>query len=337
MTFVRAVGALEAEALAESAEGFLGNDMSARQHHRWVLVRGLLFGDRADKDRMKEERRRQGDFNLEACQKQTKKRIKRRTYRKLILTGPLRPFGFHDGLQFQERGECNGTRRRREVQRRVSGQSQERAKFTSEELGDIFPRGRGVEERCVWRSPQVGSKGHGPDQLLNLAQIAGLKDLEFLSCIFQSGPPVTGAHLLRRIFSMVDRDKPQTAELEFQVAAASLQRCAVLARPLNRWDQVLVLAELVEDVVHGGELFADLGRGDFVDIEKTGGEFGGRWGWIVGFHRFLVGDFREEGCGNGELTFAEEVDSNRTIDQVLLRRESVVLRAWKWAIFEQLG
>lgn len=256
------------------------------------------------------------------------KRIKRRTYRKLILTGPLRPLGFHDSLQFQERGEGNGTRRRREVQRRVRGQSQERAEFTSKELGDIFPRGRGVKERCVWRSSQVGSKGHGPDQLLNLAQIAGLKDLEFLSCIFQSGPPVTGAHLLRGVFSMVDRDKPQTAELEFQVAAASLQRCAVLARPLNRRDQILVLAQLVENVVHGGELFADLGRGDFVDIQKTGGEFGGRWGWIVGFHRFFVGDFREEGCGNGELTFAEEVDGNRTIDKVLLRRESVVLRAW---------
>lgn len=55
VTLVRAVRALEAEALAESVEGFRGNNMSARHHHRRVLVRGLLLGDRADKDRMKEE------------------------------------------------------------------------------------------------------------------------------------------------------------------------------------------------------------------------------------------------------------------------------------------
>jgi hypothetical protein len=50
VAFVRAVGALEPAALAESLEGLFRNDVPARHHHRWVFISRLLLGNGTNKD-----------------------------------------------------------------------------------------------------------------------------------------------------------------------------------------------------------------------------------------------------------------------------------------------
>ena len=64
MAFVGAVGALEAAAFRMPKQGFVSNDVAARHHHWKILIRGLLFGYRADKDRMELICRRKGNLNL---------------------------------------------------------------------------------------------------------------------------------------------------------------------------------------------------------------------------------------------------------------------------------
>ncbi len=51
---------------------------------------------------------------------------------------------------------------------------------------------------------------------------------------------------------------------------------------------------------------------------------------------FVLGDFGEEGGRDRKLPFSEEMHRNRTVDEVFLVGECVVLGTRKGSIFEQL-
>lgn len=63
-TLARAVWAFESRTFAQPGQGLLGNDMTARHHHRWVLICRLLFRDRTDENGVEVVGRRQGYLNL---------------------------------------------------------------------------------------------------------------------------------------------------------------------------------------------------------------------------------------------------------------------------------
>jgi hypothetical protein len=139
---------------------------------------------------------------------------------------------------------------------------------------------------------------------------------------------------------MVEPDELQATQLKFEIAAAGFQRLTILARPFNGGEEVLALFQLREDVVHRGELLANLSRGYLVEVKKATGWFrgGGGGGGIVGVHHgFLFGDFGEEGGCDGELAFAEEVHGDGTVYEVFLFGEDIVLGAREGSIFEELG
>ena len=64
MALPRTIGALESTALAQLTKTFLRDHVSARHHHRRILVCRLLLGNRADEDGMEVVGWGQGDLDL---------------------------------------------------------------------------------------------------------------------------------------------------------------------------------------------------------------------------------------------------------------------------------
>lgn len=54
MALVRAIRAFEPAAFAEPFQGLFGDDVTARHHHRWILVGALFFGYGTDEDGVEE-------------------------------------------------------------------------------------------------------------------------------------------------------------------------------------------------------------------------------------------------------------------------------------------
>jgi hypothetical protein len=50
----------------------------------------------------------------------------------------------------------------------------------------------------------------------------------------------------------------------------------------------------------------------------------------------MFGDLGKEGCGDGELSLAEEMHCNGAVDEVFLRGEGIVIGTWKGTVFEEL-
>lgn len=63
-TLAWTVWAFESRTFAQLGKRLLGNDVTARHHHRWVFVGCLLFRDRADENGVEVVGRRQGYLNL---------------------------------------------------------------------------------------------------------------------------------------------------------------------------------------------------------------------------------------------------------------------------------
>ncbi len=120
--------------------------------------------------------------------------LKGNDYRKLMLRCPFCPLLFHDRLQLQQRGQSYRPSRSSNVQWRVCGQTEERAEFPSERVGELLPLA--VVEECspVGRLCKIRTEGHRAHQLLKLLQIPSLKDCQFLAIKLAGslgfGPPV---------------------------------------------------------------------------------------------------------------------------------------------------
>ena len=117
-------------------------------------------------------------------------------------------------------------------------------------------------------------------------------------------------------------DELEFAKLEFQIAAAELQGCAVGSGPFNGREEVTGALELVQDVVHVCELLSEAFGFQGVDAEIS-------LKCVVGVRRCaegkvgvdgmqglgMGGSICEKGRGHGELTFAEEVHGDCAVDQ----------------------
>ncbi len=94
------IRALEPTALAQLAQTLLRDHVPARHHHRRILVRRLLLGNRADKDGVEVVGRGQRDLDLCVALSQHRQSygMMDKAYGKFVLRRPFRSLLFHDSL-----------------------------------------------------------------------------------------------------------------------------------------------------------------------------------------------------------------------------------------------
>lgn len=161
MTLTRTIRTLKLGPLTIRIETLLTNDMGARHHHRRIAIRRLLLADGADKNTVKDIRRRQ-----------------RNRHRHFLGRRPVRAVDPHDFLSLCEQREGDAACGCGDEERGFWGQAEQGAEFFDEGGCGFVPGGFVVEEGVVGGVVDVLVVGEGAHQLADFARVAVLEVFE---------------------------------------------------------------------------------------------------------------------------------------------------------------
>ncbi len=252
MALGRAVGALAAGALGNVLEAVVADDVAAGEQHRGVGLCGLLLADGADKDGVVDHGGREG-----------------RLKGQLILRRPLRLLLAHVRRVLDEAGQGNGAGRDGDVERRLGGEAEERAKLAGKGRRDVVKGRVNGKDVAVGRGLEVGRVDHGAAQLLDVAEVPALEAAEVLAGVEQRagvavarvvGEPVDGG-------ALEEPDVLQLAQLKLEVAAAGLEPAVVVVRPPDGRREV-ARPQLAQNVVHFGKLLLQAAGVPAVELRR---------------------------------------------------------------------